>query len=185
MNFNCIVNFNVKVDNYLPVPDGYVNIPSFNGYMINKHGSVIRIYCNNTKWKKLKGFVNAHGYVKVALRKNNKSYYVSVHRIVAELFIPNPNGYDIINHIDEDKTNNDYTNLEWCTVQYNNTYKNANNKYINKRKAVIVNDIKKNIIIRYESLYSCSINMNINSGTIQDKIIKGTIYKNRYYFKYE
>lgn len=181
------MNYNFKIikTKHISIPNGYVNIPHFDGYMINKHGSVIRIYCNNTKWKEIKGFINVHGYVKVGLRKNNKTYHKSIHRLVAEIFIPNPYKYDIINHIDENKTNNDYTNLEWCTVQYNNTYKTANNKYINKRKVVIVKDIINDVEIRYESLWSCSKAMNINSGTIKEKIVSGTLYKKRYIFSYE
>lgn len=178
-------NFEIIKNKYISIPNGYINIPGFNGYMINKHGSIIRIYCNNTKWKEVKGFININGYIKVGLRKNNKTYYKSIHRLVAEVFIPNPYNYNIINHIDENKTNNDYTNLEWCTIQYNNTYKNANNKYINKRKAVIVKDTTNDVEIKYESLWSCSKAMNINSGTIKEKIISNTLYKKRYIFSYE
>lgn len=181
------MNYDFKIikSKHISVPNEYINIPGFNGYMINKHGSIIRIYCNNTKWKEVKGFINHQGYIKIGLRKNNKTYYKSIHRLVAEIFIPNPNNYNIINHIDENKINNDYTNLEWCTIQYNNTYKNANNKYINKRKAVIVKDIINNVEIRYESLWSCSKAMNINSGTIKEKICSTTVYKKRYIFSYE
>lgn len=42
-----------------------------------------------------------------------------VHRLVAKAFVENPNNYTIINHIDNDPTNNIYSNLEWCTQLQN------------------------------------------------------------------
>ena len=60
---------------------------------------------------------------------NNQYYYVSikgkliaVHRLVATAFIPNPNKLPQVNHKDEDKLNNDVSNLEWCDAAYNSRY---------------------------------------------------------------
>lgn len=55
--------------------------------------------------------------VKLFNGKNKKDY--KVHRLVAEAFIPNPNGYNIINHKDGNPLNNRVDNLEWCTQKYN------------------------------------------------------------------
>ena len=65
---------------------------------------------------------NCNGYKVVGLRKNNKSIQHKVHRIVAQVFIPNPDNLPQINHKDENKANNNVDNLEWCTALYNNTY---------------------------------------------------------------
>lgn len=46
----------------------------------------------------------------------------SVHRLVAETFLPNPDNLKCVNHKDEDKRNNSIENLEWCTNRYNVTY---------------------------------------------------------------
>jgi len=72
------------------------------------------------------------GYVYVCLTKNNKGKTVKVHRLVAQAFIPNPNNLPQINHKDEDKTNNNVDNLEWCTSLYNNNYGTRNTKLYNK-----------------------------------------------------
>ena len=69
-----------------------------------------------------------NGYYKVALAKYNKKTNFRVHRLVADAFIPNPNNWSFINHIDENKSNNNAENLEWCTRQYNNNYGHRNEK---------------------------------------------------------
>ena len=68
-----------------------------------------------------------HGYLSVWLYGNGgnngragKQY--SVHRIVAEAFVPNPNGYAEVNHINEDKTDNTACNLEWCSHIQNSNH---------------------------------------------------------------
>lgn len=59
------------------------------------------------------------GYKTVNLTKNKVRKAFSVHRLVAKAFIPNPEGKPEVNHIDGDKLNNNYTNLEWCTRREN------------------------------------------------------------------
>ena len=58
----------------------------------------------------------------VSIAKNGKHKTFLVHRLVAENFLSNPNNLPCVNHKDENKENNYYTNLEWCSKQYNNTY---------------------------------------------------------------
>lgn len=66
------------------------------------------------------------GYVRVRIKDNNENVkYCLVHRLVATAFIPNTNGLPCINHKDEDKTNNNVSNLEWCTYKYNINYGTA------------------------------------------------------------
>lgn len=61
-------------------------------------------------------------YLFVALSVNRKIKAARIHRLVAEAFIPNPDNLPCINHKDENKQNNLPSNLEWCTVLYNNRY---------------------------------------------------------------
>ena len=74
-------------------------------------------------WRAMKGGKDKFGYANVRLYRNRKGKTVKVHRLVAQAFIPNSdNSKTQINHINEIKTDNRASNLEWCTVSYNNTY---------------------------------------------------------------
>lgn len=71
--------------------------------------------------------INQHYYV-ASLTQNQRRAMKDVHRLVAEAFIPNPNGFREINHKDENSLNNCADNLEWCTRKYNINYGNHNKK---------------------------------------------------------
>lgn len=55
------------------------------------------------------------GYLRISLWKQQQVEYKSLHRLVAETFIPNPQNLPCVNHKDEVKSNNSVSNLEWCT----------------------------------------------------------------------
>lgn len=62
---------------------------------------------------------DGNGYRKVMLRKNGKSYCRKIHRLVAEAFVPNPENYDTVDHISNDKRDNNYKNLQWISRRDN------------------------------------------------------------------
>lgn len=63
---------------------------------------------------------NTKKYWRIAIfYKNGTKIYESIHRLVAKMFVDNPNNYAQVNHIDGDKNNNNNNNLEWCTNLYN------------------------------------------------------------------
>ena len=64
---------------------------------------------------------NNQGYYQVRLGGRDGKTFV-LHRILAEAFVPNPNGYNVVNHKDGNKGNCSITNLEWCTSSYNNKH---------------------------------------------------------------
>lgn len=77
------------------------------------------VYSARTKMM-LSPHVGSDGYIQVECRgEDHKLIHERLHVIYAHIFIPNPNGYKYINHIDSDKTNNSIDNLEWCSNSYN------------------------------------------------------------------
>lgn len=105
-------------------------IPGYEGlYQVSNTGRVRSLNYNGTgKTKVLKQTTNKDRYKKVTLFKKGKCKTWRVHRLVALAFIPNPNNYPIINHKDENPSNNYYKNLEWCTYSYNTNYGNCRKK---------------------------------------------------------
>ena len=95
---------------------------------VNDNG---RVYEKPVKECELSQSTHSAGYKTVGLTRNGKTENAYVHRLVAEAYIPNPQNLPFINHKDEDKANNFVTNLEWCTVQYNNTYGDKNERQAN------------------------------------------------------
>jgi hypothetical protein len=72
---------------------------------------------NNKTKRIMKQTVAANGYVVINLRRNNHQKQFYIHRLVATAFIPNPNKYEQVNHIDHVKTNNQISNLAWCSAE--------------------------------------------------------------------
>ena len=82
-------------------------------YQVSSYGRVKSFKKN--KVKILKPQMHYKGYKFVTLHKNGIGEKCKVHRLVAKAFIPNPNNYPVVNHKDENKSNNNVENLEWCS----------------------------------------------------------------------
>lgn len=75
------------------------------------------------EWKVMSAKKSRSGYFSINLYKDGKQKTVKIHRLVAQAFIPNDNIFNTeINHINEDKSDNKVSNIEWCDRRYNNTY---------------------------------------------------------------
>lgn len=117
------------------------DIKGFEGlYAITEDGQVWSYKSNRF----LKPYLEGKGYLKVSLSKNGEVKKCKIHRLVAEAFVPNPLGLPIVNHKDEVKTNNHYTNLEWTTnidnIRYGTAIERGAQK---KRKPVYCEELNR------------------------------------------
>ena len=94
----------------------------FPNYSVTDDGRVFSLNYNHTgKKKEVKPGI-CRGYYRIGLWIGGEPKNFFVHRLVALAFIPNPDNLPIINHKDENPSNNNVENLEWCSIKYNNTY---------------------------------------------------------------
>ena len=105
-------------------------IPGYEGlYEVSNKGNVRNVRRNTL----LRLTKTNYGYIRIDLCKNGIKTSLSVHRLVAETFIPHPDNLPMINHKDEDKTNNRVENLEWCDAKYNINFGTARIRSINTK----------------------------------------------------
>lgn len=115
-------------------PEIYAYIEGTNNqYMVSTNGNVISLRFG--KIYRMSQSKNKIGYYYVNLvYADGRHIAKSVHRLVAEAFLPNPNNLPQINHINEDKSDNRLINLERCDSQYNLTYGNRMKISLEHRK---------------------------------------------------
>lgn len=125
------------------------DIPNYEGlYQISNYGRVKSLERKiehkttyggyyHVRGKILKPKIEKDGYFRIGLKKNGIKKFYRLNRLVAQVFIPNPNNYEVVNHKDENKLNNCIDNLEWCTQKYNINYGSGIRKRANKIKIKI------------------------------------------------
>ena len=134
-------------------------------YAVTKDGQVWS-YKNNIF---LTPYEDRKGYLMVCLG-DKKNY--RIHRLVAETFIPNPNNYDTVDHINNDKKDNRVENLQWMTRE-NNTRKG-------RSKAIYCIELEKT----FPSQKAAAIELGLDQGNIS-KVCRGIMYKTGgYHFRF-
>ena len=92
-------------------------LKNYDNYYITKEGKIFSD--KRGSLKELSYSNNIDGYKSVRLYKNGKVKRELLHVLLAKQYIDNPNNLPVVNHVDGDKTNNNISNLEWCTRSYN------------------------------------------------------------------
>jgi hypothetical protein len=125
-------------------------------YQINKNGDVMSLKRKTTGTfttidKIIKKQIDLKGYFVYKLSKNGKTKTKSLHRILAQSFIKNPNNEKCVNHKDGNPLNNDISNLEWCSYSYNSLHGYRSNGRKNPRRKLTENQVSeiKNKLINY------------------------------------
>ena len=126
-------------------------------YQVSNKGNVRSVARKDSIGRKCGGRVrkpmyHRHGYLQVDMYKNGKVKRKYIHRLVAESFIPNPKGFLEINHKDESKSNNESSNLEWCTRGYNINYGTQIERAAQANsKKVKATNIETNEVVTFDS----------------------------------
>jgi len=156
-------------------------------YQVSNYGRV-----KSFKYKKIRilkaSAISTERYFVLTLSKDNIKKHITVHRLVAQTFIPNPNNYPIINHKDCNKHNNHANNLEWCTISYNMLHAIKNGKidiesfkkktphYKGKEnprsRAVFVFDLNDNYIGNFDCIREAKEKLNITPINASTHIVQ-------------
>lgn len=120
----------------IPETDGLYSVSDLGNVRRNEHYTTVKphIYKKEEnvvyyKERPVKPYIDSTGYKVVSIRnKAGETLVRKIHRLVAEAFVPNPDNYNIVNHIDENKENNNASNLEWCTLKENANHGTRNER---------------------------------------------------------
>ena len=110
-------------------------IEGYENYTINEDGKVI----NTNNGREKKPSINNNGYYRVYLSKNGKQKLFTLHRLIAQAFIPNPDNKPCVDHINRNKQDNRIENLRWATESENmknrSCFSNTGLQHISKNKS--------------------------------------------------
>lgn len=173
------------------------DIKGYPGYQISNYGRV-RSFTNNRhgftdRPHILKTDINSNGYERVFLGSNNRFF---VHVLVAEAFIPNPNDYPIVMHMDDDRLNNHVDNLEWGTQSINIRDAIQRGRFVSniaiakeaalqkQRRRIIARALDGVKIREYPSLCDAARDLRLNEGNISNVLHGRQKKTGEYTFEY-
>lgn len=166
------------------------NIIGYEGlYLITDSGDNDKTVFSVKLNKYLKPTQDGEGYYFVTLSHNGEKRPYKIHKLIAEYFVSNPNGYDEIDHINGDNTLNTVDNIRWCTHQQNinnpvRIERNHNSQINNEKKSKKVGQftLEGKLIKIYPSVCECA-RIGFNKGHVaaccrgEQNYHKGYIWK--------
>ena len=152
----------------------------YENYQVSNYGRLKNLnYRNTGRERMMNPWEDKDGYLKIGLRKNRKTDFILVHRLVAQTFIPNPDNLPQVNHRiegDEGKTinmvffnedgsiNKEKSTIEWCDGKYNHNYGTINERISKANtngkcsKPVLQFTLSGEFVREYPSTHECERN---------------------------
>ena len=161
----------------------------YDNYQVSNLGQILSLnYRNTGRAELMNPWEDKDGYLKIGLRKNRKTDFILVHRLIAETFIPNPDNLPQVNHrIEGDKgktintvffnedgsINKEKSTIEWCDGKYNHNYGTINERISKANtngklsKPVLQFTLDGEFVREYPSVRECERNGFEHSGVIR------------------
>ena len=152
----------------------------YDNYQVSNLGQILSLNFRNTgRAELMTPCKDKDGYFKIGLRKNKKTDFILVHRLIAETFLPNPDNLPQVNHkIESDKgktinmvffnedgsINKEKSTIEWCSIEYNHNYGTINERISKANtngklsKPVLQLSLTGELIREYPSVRECERN---------------------------
>ena len=148
--------------------------PNFSNYEFSNKGRIKNISLNILMSESR----DKDGYVVIGLREGNKRTTKRIHKIIAELFVtnPNPDYYNVVNHINGIRHDNRAENLEWTDIKTNNY---AQNRVLSSLAKSIKYTDKNNNVRIFESIEEASVFFCVTRAALRYRLKHKDVLKNR------
>ena len=180
------------------IPDEYLDeqwarIPGFPSYRVSSYGRIWSYHSNSFLVLRK---ANQYGQLGCILTEGGRRQHVYIHRLVAEAFLPNPDGRPVVRHLDDRPMNHSVDNLSWGTQQdnvrdmhhnghaYSLSNQDRERAYAVRRTPVIAENVKTGEKTHFISQCEAARSLGINQGAIANVLIGRNRTSGGYYWYY-